>query len=46
MASIRGERAGTSLPASFNEALVRLNEANSRIKALETENARLREEAA
>ena len=37
--SIRGERAGTSLPASLNEAL-------SRITALEGENKRLRGEAA
>jgi len=46
VASIRGERAGTSLPASLNEALVRLNEANLRIKSLEMENARLRSKAA
>jgi hypothetical protein len=44
--SIRGERAGTSLPASLNEALVRLNEANLRIKSLEMENAHLRSKAA
>ncbi|MBC8427733.1 hypothetical protein H8D98_00580 [bacterium] len=37
--SIRGERAGTSLPGSLNEALVRLAD-------LEAENKRLREEAA
>jgi len=37
--SIRGERAGTSLPASLNEALVRIAD-------LEAENERLREEAA
>jgi len=36
--SIRGERAGTSLPASLNEAL-------SRIADLEAENKRLRDEA-
>jgi hypothetical protein len=40
--SIRGERAGTSLPASLNEALARLNEANSRIKDLEAEVVKLR----
>ena len=39
VASIRGERAGTSLPASFNEAL-------AVIADLKAENARLREEAA
>ena len=39
VASIRGERAGTSLPASLNEALVRLAD-------LEAENKRLREETA
>jgi len=37
--SIRGEHAGTSLPASLNEALVRLAD-------LEAENKRLREEVA
>ncbi len=39
VASIRGERAGTALPASFNEAL-------SIITDLKAENARLRGEAA
>jgi ligand-binding sensor domain-containing protein len=36
--SIRGERAGTSLPASLNEALALLSEAQSRIADLEAEN--------
>ncbi|MBI1930472.1 hypothetical protein HYR99_40270 [Candidatus Poribacteria bacterium] len=40
VASIRGERAGTSLPVSLNEAVVRLNEANTRIQALEAELAK------
>jgi len=44
--SIRGERAGTSLPASLNEALALLNETQSRVVTLEVENARLRQEVA
>ena len=46
VASIRGERAGTSLPASFNEAMALLSESKSRNAALEAENERLRGEAA
>ncbi|MBI1926823.1 hypothetical protein HYR99_21590 [Candidatus Poribacteria bacterium] len=46
VASIRGERAGTALPVSLNEALVHLHEAKSRIAALEAENARLQEKVA
>ena len=41
VASIRGERAGTSLPGSLTEALARLGEANARIADLESENAQL-----
>ncbi|MFQ6042880.1 MAG: hypothetical protein ACE5PV_18635, partial [Candidatus Poribacteria bacterium] len=41
--SIRGERAGTSLPASLNEALAQLNESKSRIATLEKELAKVRE---
>ena len=44
MASIRGERAGTALPASFNEALTRLSEESSRVAALEAENEALRQQ--
>ena len=44
--SIRGERAGTSLPTSLNEALAIINEEKSRVAALEVENKRLRGEAA
>ncbi len=43
VASIRGERAGTSLPASFNEALARLSEESSRNAQLEAEIKALRE---
>jgi len=51
--SIRGERAGTSLPGSLNEALALLSESKSQVEELsshnaelEAENARLRGEAA
>lgn len=44
--SIRGERAGTSLPASLNEALALLNESNARNAELETEIQQLRGEPA
>ena len=43
--SIRGERAGTSLPGSLNEALALLSEAQSRIAVLESENERGQGEA-
>ena len=46
VASIRGERAGTSLPTSLNEALALLHEETSRVKELETEIERLKGEAA
>jgi len=46
LASIRGERAGTSLPASLNEALAQLNESQSRVATLEKELAKAREESA
>ena len=41
--SIRGERAGTSLPGSLNEALAQLNESQSRVATLEEELAKSRE---
>jgi len=41
--SIRGERAGTSLPASLNEALARLSEAQARIATLQAELAKVEE---
>ncbi|MCH8295127.1 ATP-binding protein, partial [Candidatus Poribacteria bacterium] len=44
--SIRGERAGTSLPSSLNEALALLHEEKSRVEELEAENKRLHEAAA
>ncbi|MCH8295287.1 ATP-binding protein, partial [Candidatus Poribacteria bacterium] len=51
--SIRGERAGTALPASLNEALALLSEEKARVEELssrnaelEVENVRLRGEAA
>ncbi len=43
--SIRGERAGTSLPSSLNEALTLLHEGKSLVEALEAENKPLRGEA-
>ena len=46
LSSIRGECAGTSLPASLNEALALLGEAQSRIADLEAENERVQEEGA
>ncbi len=46
VASIRGERAGTSLPASFNEALALLIEEKARVEKLRAEIERLRDEAA
>jgi len=46
LSSIRGERAGTSLPASLNEALALLSEAQSRIADLEAEDERVQEERA
>ena len=44
--SIRGERAGTALPTSLNEALALLNEEKSQNAELEAEIERLRGEAA
>ena len=44
--SIRGERAGTALPTSLNEALALLNEAKSRITELEARNTQTEGEAA
>lgn len=44
--SIRGERAGTLLPASLDEALALLNKANTRNAELEAEIERLRRETA
>ena len=44
--SIRGERAGTALPTSLNEALALLNEEKSRVEELEAEIKRLGGEAA
>ncbi|MFB3040747.1 MAG: hypothetical protein ACE1ZS_02925, partial [Candidatus Poribacteria bacterium] len=44
--SIRGERAGTSLPSSLNEALALLHEEKSLVEELEAENKRLRAAAA
>ena len=43
--SIRGERAGTSLPAFLNEALAQLSEANARNAEFSAEIERLRGEA-
>ena len=45
MASIRGERAGTSLPRSLSEALAHLSEERSRVAALEAEIKALREKS-
>ena len=44
--SIRGDRAGTSLPSSLNEALALLHEEKSRVEELEAEIEQLREAAA
>ena len=41
--SIRGERAGTALPASLNEALAVINQANVENEKLRAENERLRD---
>ena len=41
VASIRGERAGTSLPASFNEALALLSESKSQVLELNSRNEEL-----